>query len=207
MTDYTTVKAHVRDVAHRPDITAAQFNRWDTIVTSRINDRLKENELILVSTTTMATNPDDVNSPSVIPAGDVLEVRITTSGGKQRKLRNASRETVINWLNESGDPVYYNMEGDKIRIAPYTANTNLTITYRFKAFTLQSGSSNAVLTEKPQLYYNGFLWLAFEWAKDFEAAKYYQEQFIAEIDALNSHELGIYAGESPEMNGATTWVT
>lgn len=211
MTSYTDVKQYVRNVTHRPQttgdgaLTSAQFNLWDDVVTQRINNELRTSEQIITSsyTTAASENPFDF-SPGSTTNGEVLEVA-GTSNGKRYKLQNASRETMNLYIDQTGPALFYNMEGEKMRIAPYADGVTLTIVYRTDYLNLQTSSTNNLLTAWPQVYYNAFLALAYEYLRDFEASQYYWDVWRRDVQTINARQDYIMAGEAPQMSGASTY--
>ena len=202
---YATVKAHVRDVTHDPNIPSSRFDIWNAEVASELTVRLLSNDRNdgFVVTTAGGVNPFFVG----LANGEVFEVTATNSAGKRYSLQNASRKTVIDWITESGDPKFYNQEGDTIRIAPFSNGVEIRGRFRARVTPFTDNSdSTAEFNTYPQVYYYAFLKRAFEWMQDYESAALYRQLFEEEVQRIERREKRISAGTNRASRGAWSWV-
>lgn len=203
---YSDLKAHVRAMTHTDEVSLPDslFDAWNQPVASELTAKLLTNDRhdFFNVTTAGNVNPFYVG----IDNGTVFEV-YAENGDLRYPLRNASRQTVIEYLRRSGDPIYYNQEGDRIRIAPFANGVTLRGRYRQPFAKMPAtGVLYTAYNVYPQLYHSGFMKYAFQYLQDYESAALQAQLFESEIQRINDNEARIAAGASRETRGAWQWV-
>jgi len=203
LTTYGQLKVFIREVTHRSDITNALFDQWADVVEDELQNRLRINFHIKRTDFKPSLNPH-------VPAIDyysIVSIYGTDSSGNKYELRPTSKEKVIDALNDSGDAQYYYCEGRNIFMAPFSGEQTFTYVYR-QTITRLGGdlAESFIFTGYKQLYKNAFLYLAYEWMRDFEAADRYKVMLDAEIERVNSQERWDSSPQNAQMTGARQWV-
>lgn len=202
---FAAIKEHVREMTHTDSASLPDsvFDAWNKDVASELTVKLESNDRhdFFNVTTASNVNPFYVGTDN----GTVYEV-YAENGDLRYPLRNASRQTVIEYLRRSGDPIFYHQEGDKITIAPFS--NGLVIRGRWQQPFLQFTGTSVQYTAYnvyPQMYHYAFMKRAFMYLQDYESAGIYSQMLDTEINQINMREKRIAAGASRETRGAWQW--
>ena len=209
MATWGEIKAHVSAVTHRSDLTSTLFTRWQEVVRARLNDELESNVQIARLDVTPSGNPWAVGELQA--SGDldvglrVISVLTTSSSGDTYKLQATSRDQVTQWINATGDPVFYCQEGNRLYTAPF-ASQEYKVVCRLDLNNLTDDSdTNVASNAYPNLYFYGVLQQAYEYLRDMEQAERYRQLFDAEIERVNMASARRATPANIQVSGASTW--
>jgi hypothetical protein len=185
----------VEEYLKRTDFSAALFDYWVGLTSSRIGTTLRGQVNLVVTVLTPVVNPLQ------LPL-DLRQVRSVEWFGNNASFRVRSAEAAINTLplaGQSPGPLYYRVAGFTMELRPFFA-TPLTIAYWSAPAGLPIDSStNDILEAQPQLYVYGCLIEASIWAQDPAMATAMAAIFNDEIAKLDLQGSNVNAGDSPAM--------
>ena len=206
---YSDLKAHIRDVTHRSDLTDARMDTWSQAVTARVNDELETATMYSDIEQTVSRNGFNVaeflSSGRLMVGYRIIEVAYQGDNGWY-SLQGTDWKTVRNWSREDGDPKFYTQLGSLVWLAPYKAGD-----YKFKCRIdvkglINNSDSNVVLSAHPNIYYYGMLQQVYEYMQDYASADRYKVLYDQEFDRANAVNARRVTPQSPQMSGAWAWV-
>ena len=195
LNNYANLKQTIERFSHRTDISDV-IDDFIDLAENRIDSELylRANE----------TNTQDTLSTSsrflALPSGFLQMRRVSLINGSLNfEIRYQAPEQMT-LKNESGRPEYYTitsqLEFDKKPDSAYA----LEMSYYSKLTALDdSNTTNNVLTNHPNLYLYGALTELYKWARDEEAASFYNNFFQLELEKANKQENRGRYGPAPAM--------
>ncbi len=194
------LRQHVKEQVANPGLTDLQFERWQTLVMSRIHRDIKPKELVVrkVFTPTFF--------PWILPGKLEEIIYLTTPGSAQDtiRLQRVSRETIAQYTAvTTGKPAFYALDGLAISMYPNGLNVEYTLIYHNQDAVMSDDTDiNVVLSNYPDLWVYGLLREVYMLMRDFEGAREARDTYLSEVAAINRSNAWKQAAEAPQASGA-----
>lgn len=200
---YPDLRAYVRELSHRDDITDNLFNYFLDMAHRRILRDIKDR--LAVSQTTLTIGFD----PYILPFewDEILELTTVATNGNTIKLQRVSRDQFWNdRANNSPDIWSYMINGNTIRFAPEATGFDVVLTYRRKQDPPKSNAiQNGYLLNYPSLYVYGILIEVYAWLHNTEERQKALDNYNSEVAIVNEMNAYKEIGEAPQAIGASSW--
>ncbi len=123
-------------------------------------------------------------------------VWIDANDGKDLIYRPLTQFRSIPESQLTGTPIFYTIDGGRVYTAP-TSDADIEVTYyeALGSFTGDS-STDAVLTNNPEVYLSGVLAEAYRWARDIDGVALEQAEFANKVRGLNAQDQQAQTGGS-----------
>jgi hypothetical protein len=181
---YATLQAKVVDLLHRTGDTAvtALAPDWIGYAESEMQTRIKLMEFETSATVTITAGS------GTLPTGYVGMRSVYWVGSPNRPITYIPPEQYDAYrANDSGDGYYYTITGSTIRTTPM-GDGSIVCTYLARFTPLSdSNTSNALLTNFPDLYVYGAMKHANVWTQDDAAVQKFGLMFNAVCDRVNDN--------------------
>jgi hypothetical protein len=194
LNNYANLKQAVERFSHRTDISDV-IDDFIDLCEARINARLKLRTNEQRATATMPTADRFLALPD-----SFLEMRrLTISGASPKEIRFKAPESMT-VESTAGVPEYFTItsqiEFNRVPDSGYTVEMSYYVSLTALS---DSNTTNDVLTKYPDLYLYGTLSELHRWARDEEAAMYYDSTFEKKLlDAQKQERRGRF-GPAPAM--------
>ena len=191
---YANLKQAVERFSHRTDISDV-IDDFIDLCEARINARLKLRTNEQRATASLPTSDRFLELPD-----SFLEMRrLTLTGANPREIRFKSPESMT-VESSSGTPEYFTvtsqLEFNRVPDSAYTVEMSYFVSLTALS---DSNTTNDVLTKYPDLYLYGTLSELHRWARDEEAAMYYDSTFEKKLLDAQKQEMRGRFGPAPAM--------
>lgn len=163
LANYTDLVSSISSWMHRDDLTSV-IPDFVALAETRISTDLKIQDLEKSSTISTVAGQQDYSLPSDI--NTVVRMYLTDAEGIVTLLQGFD-PTNYQYNSEQQKPIYYFIEANLLKVAPLpdTAYT-ITIIYKGNVPSLQTNSTNLVMTKYPNIYLHSCLVEAAVYIKD-----------------------------------------
>lgn len=185
LNNYTNLKAAVENWSHREDI-VDHLDDFIKIAETQFYKTLRLKDMITTETSSTGTG-DRVQA---LPTRFLETIRydMTVSGERYLVDFRTNEQMVIR--SGTGTPAYYTITSQvEYDIEPDLDYTTNHIHYAKLAALDSTNSTNAILTNYPDVYLYGCLWALFQWARNTEQESLYLAKLTGAISDANEVDI------------------
>ena len=184
LANYNDLKTAIADWTGRSDLGTTNYSNFTTLFETYANRNLRVRQMELQTTLT------PVSGEATLPSDYLQWRRVTWEGSPSVELAYVHPTMFLGYYptTAQGTPTCFTIEGSTLKARP-VSGTNLTLDYFQKIPSLETNSTNWLMTAHPDFYLSGVLTEAYFFTKDPDQAAVFmgrRNQLCDEITRLNN---------------------
>lgn len=188
ITTYSELQTAITTWMDRPDFTTAQVKEMIALAEARFNRLLKTVETEAMLTGTSGSRTISISALSMV---EPIALKVTDDDGDEREITPKPYGT-INYLDESGDPSFYEISGTNIKFdVKLDSAYSFRFIYKGRFALSDSATTNNLLTDHPDIYLAGsIVWGGLFTENDPQTAKFKAilEEGLPEVQRLYAQQ-------------------